>query len=359
METTIIESNKQFGNYEITPIQKRNNYQRERLKPTLRCELHVVCVHTTSECRLIRSMKHKLATKNFSKKVNLIVHDDITEETSNKEDTFYSIRSVFKKHYFLNPFLLTSDLVNINSKVLIDTGADINIINVKALPKSIQIHKTNIKANSTSGTQLNIIGEIKNFPLRIDDINVVLDAAVVEGAPEYCIVGAATIMKQPELLTSIMESGELKTSDYKVSSLQTDVIHSKTTIESLINQFSSLFQTEISDMTLCNVTQHSIITNQSRPIHQSNFAIPVHYEKDIDEEIKKNLKLGIIKESNSEWCSRIVPVEKKDGKLRLCIDFRSLNDLTTKDRYPIPRIDFILDKLSKAKFFSTLDAMSG
>lgn len=68
---------------------------------------------------------------------------------------------------------------------------------------------------------------------------------------------------------------------------------------------------------------------------------------------------GIIRESKSPYCSRIVPVIKPDGSIRPCIDYRTLNTMTIKDRYPIPRIDEILDALSSAKIFSTLDATSG
>ncbi|KAF9760727.1 Transposon Ty3-I Gag-Pol polyprotein [Nosema granulosis] len=76
-------------------------------------------------------------------------------------------------------------------------------------------------------------------------------------------------------------------------------------------------------------------------------------------EIQKNLRLGIIKQSKSPWCSRIVPVSKPDGSLRMCIDYRPLNQVTVKDKYPLPRIDEILDGLSKAEVFTTLDATSG
>lgn len=68
---------------------------------------------------------------------------------------------------------------------------------------------------------------------------------------------------------------------------------------------------------------------------------------------------GIIERSNSPWSSRINPVRKNDGSLRLCIDYRALNKRTIKDNYPIPRRNEILDPLATARYFSTLDATSG
>ncbi|KAI5153787.1 hypothetical protein ENBRE01_3255 [Enteropsectra breve] len=61
----------------------------------------------------------------------------------------------------------------------------------------------------------------------------------------------------------------------------------------------------------------------------------------------------------SPLASSIIPVKKKDGEIRLCIDFRGLNNITKKDCYPIPRIDEILDELSGANYFTYLDATSG
>lgn len=58
-----------------------------------------------------------------------------------------------------------------------------------------------------------------------------------------------------------------------------------------------------------------------------------------------------MRKSNSPWCSRIVPVQKKDGQARMYIDYRPLNKVTIKDAYPILRIDEILDMLSKARIF--------
>jgi hypothetical protein len=123
-----------------------------------------------------------------------------------------------------------------------------------------------------------------------------------------------------------------------------------------INKFESCFKTEISELNICNVGEHRIETTNNTPICQRNNRIQINFEHEISQEIEKNLRLGIIKESNSPWCSRIVPIKKKDGSLRLCIDYRALNAITIKDSYPIPKIDEILDSFKTAKIFSTLDA---
>src|SRR4029077_16457482 len=79
--------------------------------------------------------------------------------------------------------------------------------------------------------------------------------------------------------------------------------------------------------------------------------------------IKKNihnmLEAGVIEPSRSPWSSRIVLTKKRDGSPRFCVDYRQLNDLTLKDSYPLPLQQDVMDFLSTARFFSTIDLASG
>jgi hypothetical protein len=89
------------------------------------------------------------------------------------------------------------------------------------------------------------------------------------------------------------------------------------------------------------------------------------YGMSVDElvELKKQLKelsdKGYIRPSASPWGSPILFVKKKDGSMRMCIDYRNLNAMTVKNKYPLPRIDDLLDQLKDAKFFSKIDLRSG
>ncbi len=71
------------------------------------------------------------------------------------------------------------------------------------------------------------------------------------------------------------------------------------------------------------------------------------------------LQSGVIRESNSPFASPVVLVRKKDGGLRICVDFRTLNARTIRDSYPLPRITETLEALKGARYFCTLDLQSG
>jgi hypothetical protein len=79
--------------------------------------------------------------------------------------------------------------------------------------------------------------------------------------------------------------------------------------------------------------------------------------------LKKQLRelqeKGYIKPSSLPWGSPVLFVKKKDGILRMCIDYRFLNEVTIKNKYPLPRIDDLFDQLKDAKYFSKIDLRSG
>jgi hypothetical protein len=81
----------------------------------------------------------------------------------------------------------------------------------------------------------------------------------------------------------------------------------------------------------------------------------VELKKQIDELLKK----GYIRPSTSPWAAPVLFVEKKDGTKRMCIDYRALNEVTIKNKYPLPRIVDLFDQLRAASVFSKIDLRSG
>ena len=87
--------------------------------------------------------------------------------------------------------------------------------------------------------------------------------------------------------------------------------------------------------------------------------IPPADFQDARDHIQDLLRRGIIRESSSPYASPIVLVRKKNGDIRLCVDYRTLNSRTIRDQYNIPKIEDTLHTLSGAAWFSTLDLKSG
>jgi hypothetical protein len=81
----------------------------------------------------------------------------------------------------------------------------------------------------------------------------------------------------------------------------------------------------------------------------------VELKRQLDDLLAK----GFIRPSKSPWAFPILFVEKKDGSKRLCVDYRAFNQVTIKNKYPLPRIDVLFEQLRGAKVFSKIDLNSG
>ena len=105
--------------------------------------------------------------------------------------------------------------------------------------------------------------------------------------------------------------------------------------------------------------EHQIETGAANPVHLPPYRLPHAYRETVQRELKEMIAEGIIEPSTSEWTAPIVLVPKKDGSLRLCVDYRRLNGVTQSDAYLMPRVDKLIDRLGGAKFITTLDLTRG
>jgi len=87
--------------------------------------------------------------------------------------------------------------------------------------------------------------------------------------------------------------------------------------------------------------------------------MPPNELAELKNQLKELLDKGFIRPSSSMWGCPSLFVKKKDQSLRMCVDYRPLNAVTIKNKYPLPRIDILFDQLSKAKVFSKIDLRSG
>lgn len=127
-------------------------------------------------------------------------------------------------------------------------------------------------------------------------------------------------------------------------------------LQHLLNQFPALFRQRPGRTEL---TQHTIHLSDPTPSRQRPYRVPERLVEPLKEEIKMMKELRVIEPSSSEWSSPMVIIPKKDGSLRVCIDFRKLNAQSKFDAYPMPRIDDLLEKIGRAQYITTLDLCKG
>ena len=97
-----------------------------------------------------------------------------------------------------------------------------------------------------------------------------------------------------------------------------------------------------------------------RPVVQPARVFHTEVEAQIVQEVKKLLIAGFIKPiQHPKWLSNIVPVKKKNGQIRCCVDFRNLNKACPKDEFLLPNIDLLVDSAARSSMFSFMDGYSG
>lgn len=132
-----------------------------------------------------------------------------------------------------------------------------------------------------------------------------------------------------------------------------------TWLEPLLQAYSHIFS-EPKHLPPPRPTNHTIpLLSGTNPINVKPYRYPHFQKQEIEAQIREMLTQGIIRPSSSAFSSPVLLVRKKDGTWRFCVDYRALNTITVKDRFPIPAIDELLDELYGTKWFSKLDLRSG
>ncbi len=127
----------------------------------------------------------------------------------------------------------------------------------------------------------------------------------------------------------------------------------------VLQDYSDLFSNNDSDLGLVVNVKHYINTGDSAPVRMKARRTPEALREQVWKQIQAMIDNNIIRPSHSAYAAAPVLVRKKDGSLRLCIDFRWLNKVTIRDNFPLPRIDDTIEALYGAQYFSTLDLISG
>ena len=127
----------------------------------------------------------------------------------------------------------------------------------------------------------------------------------------------------------------------------------------LFKEYHHIFALTDLELGCTSKIKHEIKLDNETPFKDHYHPIPPHQFEEVQKHLQDMLDIGAIRHSCSPWASAMVLVQKKDGRLRFCIDLRHLNSCTIKDAYSLLRIEESLDCLNGACIFMSLDLKSG
>jgi len=122
----------------------------------------------------------------------------------------------------------------------------------------------------------------------------------------------------------------------------------------LLEEYHNVFSLGKEDRGETELIELHIDTGDAMPRKYPVRRVPFAVREELARNLQEMQDSHVIQPSNSPWASPVVLV-RKDGTLRLCVDYRGLNSVTKLDQFPLPRINDLLDQLGKSRYFTTLD----
>nr|XP_027120660.1 uncharacterized protein LOC113737665 [Coffea arabica] len=130
-------------------------------------------------------------------------------------------------------------------------------------------------------------------------------------------------------------------------------------VQGIIEEFTDVFVAP-SELPPARSIDHEIpLKPEVQPFKMKPYRYPHSQKREIEQQVKDMLQHGIIVHSNNPFASPVLLVKKKEGTWHFCVDYRRLNEMTIKDRYPIPNVDELINELAGSKYKSKLDLTSG
>jgi len=128
----------------------------------------------------------------------------------------------------------------------------------------------------------------------------------------------------------------------------------------VVSEYPNVFLEDLPGMPPDRDIEFSIdLLPGTAPISKRPYRMDVKDLSELKKQIEELLKKGFIHPSSSPWGAPVIFVDKKDGSRRMCVDYRALNDVTIKNKYPLPRIEDLFDQMRGAMIFSKIDLRSG
>jgi hypothetical protein len=274
--------------------------------------------------------------------VDVIVESFRADKYLEKNDVLVEPSSVFADKY---PLLMASCLVDIsNSPVtkirVMNPGNEPVTIKSRSHVGQAETYKDHVGTVSEKETEQDNNSQIRR--IQIQDVVTVQPVNVP---------GNKTSESPPEVPSHL-------TDVYEKAREGLDIEQERKVAEMLI-KYQNAFSKNDTDLGLTHLAEHSIDTGDARPVKQAPRRVPHAFSEEEKKAIDQLLEQKVIRKSTSPWASPIVLVRKKNGKVRPCVDYRRLNEVTKNDAFPLPRTQDCLDAMAGSVLFSCFDLTSG
>jgi hypothetical protein len=262
--------------------------------------------------------------------------------------------------------------------VLFDSGASHSFISVAYVEKhnlSIALLRCQIIVSSPGG-DMPARQLCPKVNLKISGVDFVANHIILESKGIDVILGMDWLSKHKVFINCDKKSVKLTTPDEnELEFIVEPVVTTKGVANcvkvnqldasqgsevTVVNEFPDVFPEELPGMPPDSDIKFVIELKPSTAlIYKTPFRMTTPKLADLKEHIKELLEKGFIRPSSSPWGAPVIFVPKRDGTQRLCMDYRALNEVTIKNKYPLPRIDDLFNQLRRACVFSKIDLRSG
>ncbi|GJY33497.1 putative reverse transcriptase domain-containing protein [Tanacetum coccineum] len=394
--------------YVVTP--SGNNRYTGDLPLCKRCNLH----HTgpcTGKCNICNKVGHlskncrnkKPATGSNQLPVTVVCHacgekghytNQCRKTNINAQGRAYMLRD---KNAHQDPNVVTGTfLLNQHlAKVLFDSGADKSFISIFVASKlnspsiiidtfyDIEMADGNLVSTNTviKGCTLTLLNqpfEIDLMPIKLGSFDVVIGmdwlskyhAKILcdEKVVHIPINGETLIIRGDQSKTRLNLISCIKTERYISRGCQVfmiQVMEKKSDEKRLedipvVKEFSDVFPKDLPGLPPVRQVEFQIdLIPGAAPVARTPYRLAPSEMQELSNQLQELADRGFIRPSTSPWGAPVLFVKKKDGSFRMCIDYRELNKLTIKNRYPLPRIDDLFDQLQGSSVYSKIDLRSG
>lgn len=265
---------------------------------------------------------------------------------------------------------------DVKIKALIDTGANCSIIK-ESITKTIEcnLKPISLKLNGIGNGSIHVIA-MTTFIVRSNNINIELDAYVARDSDfnlDFLI--GRNVVDHPDIeiitnhdgcklsrkitLSNVYLVSSIETEDSHISELRGNIAHLNDDLQKQIIALFRKYPNVLNELGTVLTGELKLRLKSDSTVYYRPYRMaPVEREK-INYIIKDLLDKNIIKDSDSPFASPVLLVKKKDGNDRMCVDYRALNKIIEKDRFPLPLIEDQVDKLGKAKYYISIDMKNG